>query len=431
MPTSLYFTTGQAAHQLSVSQAQIRALCAAGVVASKCSVGGQFRIPASEVERLKRAGLPPMPRPLPLEGVPAARNGHARHGHPELLADPSQVAVTAAEDVLVTENLLRKRRIELELAEVDDHFRARQIAEAQRKAECESADRARLEEEGRTDWLRQAEESALRLIHPNVPAEMRLAALEAVHVRLEQLTPIPSPQVTSEIIVATVELELGSWIRFADLGAVADEVRARLPLEFRDSADVRTTAVRAAVPAMHELLTRNIHATLGDLRAAAAAPVAAVVSAARHERRCQELLDDHWWLRLPDGTAVQQAQAKVAVAAALHELPATACDCDMAGARDGALAPFHAAAAQARVEQKKRAEAEAHRIQERNYRNSLTQPLGLYVYDLSGAEAERALAAIQEALDALPEGTAERDLTSARDRAIRPFLDTRAKRRRS
>jgi hypothetical protein len=425
MATSLYFTTGQAAHQLSASQAQIRALCESGAVESESTAGGQYRIPAGEVERLKRTGLPTLPRPLPQEGASVTRNGPPRHGHPQLLADPSQVAVTAAEDVVVSENLLRKRRIELELAEVDDQFQAREIAEAQRRAERERADRTRLEEEGRTDWLRQAEESALRLIHPNVPAEMRLAALEAVRLRLEPLMPIPSPQVTSEIIVATLELALGPWIRFADMADVADEIRARLPWEFRDSPEVRAAAVRAAAPAMHQLLTGNIHAGIGDLRAAAAVPVQSVVSAFRHEHRCQRLLDDRSWLRLPEVSAEEQSRAKAAIARALRELPATTSDRDLDVARDFALRPFHTAIAQARAEQRSRAEVEARRIHERNYRDSLVQPIWLFAYDLSGADGEQALAAIREALDALPEGTPEGELAAARDRAVRPFLDSR------
>jgi hypothetical protein len=426
MPTSLYFTTGQVAHQLSASQAQIRALCESGAVESESTRGGQYRIPAGEVERLKRAGLPTMPRPLPQEGVPVARNGHALRGYPDLLADPSQDVVTAAEDVVVTEHLLRKRKIELELAEVDDQFQAREIAEAEHRAERERATRARLDEDGRTDWLGQAEESALRRIHPDVPADMRLAALEAVRAKLQPMTPIPSPQVTAEIIVATLELELGSWIRFADLAAVADEVRARLPSEFRDSPEVRAAAVRAAVPAMHQLLTGNIHAGIGDLRAAAAAPVESVVNAFRHERRCQILLDDRWWLRLPDGlSAEEQSRAKAAVALVLGELPATASDRDFCVARDIALRPFHAAVAEARTGYRAKADAEARRIRERNYRNSLVQPIWMIAYDLSGADAGQALAAIRVALDALPEGTPERDLQAARDGALQPYLAAR------
>jgi hypothetical protein len=425
MATSLYFTTGQAAHQLSASQAQIRALCDAGAVESESTPGGQYRIPAGEVERLKRTGLPSVPRPLPQETAPAARNGRTRHGHPELLADPSQNVVTAAEEVVVTGNLLRKRRIELELAEVDDQFQAREDAEAERRADRESADRARLEEDGRTEWLRQAEEFALHSIHPAVPAHMRLAALEAVRTRLEPLATIPSPQVSAEIIDAVLELELGPWIRLGDLTAVAVEVRQSLPWEFRDASDVSTAAVETAVAAMNDLLAEHIHATTGDLRAVATAPVEAVVAAFRHGRRCQKLLDDRWWLRLPDGTADEQAQAKAAVATALRALPAIATERNLEAARDTALVPFHAAIAQARDEQQARAQAEARKIRERRYRDSLTQPLWLFAYDLSGVEGEHAIAAIRDALDALPEGTPERDLAAERDHALRPYLDAR------
>jgi hypothetical protein len=55
------------------------------------------------------------------------------------------------------------------------------------------------------------------------------------------------------------------------------------------------------------------------------------------------------------------------------------------------------------------------------------QPIWLFAYDLSGAEGKQALAAIREALDALPEGTPQSDLAAASDRAIRPFLDERAR----
>jgi hypothetical protein len=428
VPTSLYFTTGQAAHQLGASQAQIRALCEGGSIASELTVGGQFRISAGEVERLRRTGLPSVPRPLPQEGIPAARNGRTRHGHPELLADPSQDVVTAAEDVVVTENLLRKRKIEFELAEVDDQFQARDIAKAERRLECERAERARLEEDGRTDWLRKAEESALRRIHPDVPAEKRLAAIESVRTRLEPLTPTPSLQVTTEIIDAVLEISLGPWIRLGDMATVAKEIRDKLPWEFRDSSEVRTAAVEAAVQALNDLFA-GIHATIGDMRAVAAAPVQDVVRASRHDRRIQKLLDDRSWLRLPDVSVEEQARAKAAVAAALRAQPATAFDHDLEAARDAALAPFHEAIATIHAEQRARAEAEARRIHERNYRNSLVQPIWLFAYDLSGAEGKQALAAIRGALDALPEGTPQSDLAAARDRAIRPFLNARRRTR--
>jgi hypothetical protein len=259
-----------------------------------------------------------------------------------------------------------------------------------------------------------------------VPAHMRLAALEAVRAQLEPLATIPSPQVSAEIIDAVLELALGPWIRLGDLTAVAVEVRQNLPWEFRDASDVSTAAVETAVVAMNDLLAEHIHATTGDLRTVATAPVQAVVATFRHGRRCQKLLEDRWWLRLPDGTAEEQAQAKAAVATALREQPAIASERNLEAARDTALVPFHAAIAQARDEQQARAQAEARRTRERNYRTSLLQPIWLALSDLSGAEGEQALAAIREALDALPAGTSQGELSGARDRAFKAFLDARA-----
>jgi hypothetical protein len=94
-------------------------------------------------------------------------------------------------------------------------------------------------------------------------------------------------------------------------------------------------------------------------------------------------------------------------------------------ARDAALAPFHGAIAKARAEQQSRAEAETRKIQERNFRNSLTQTLWWSFYDLSAAEREQASTAVREALDALPEDTPGSDLAAARDRAVRSYLDAR------
>jgi len=134
---------------------------------------------------------------------------------------------------------------------------------------------------------------------------------------------------------------------------------------------------------------------------------------------------------LPDVSVEEQTRAKAMVAAALRAQPATASSRELDDVRDAVLAPFHASIAKARADEQARVEAEARRMRERNYRDSLAQPLRLLVYDLSGAEGDEALAAIREALDALPEGTPEHDLAAARDRAIRSCLDARTQRRRN
>jgi excisionase family DNA binding protein len=97
---TLFYSTGQVARQLGTTLATIRTLCESRVIAAETTPGGHWRVPSSEVERLKRDGLPPIPRPLPTESAPPARNGTAgRHGHPELLTEPSEEVVLAADQV--------------------------------------------------------------------------------------------------------------------------------------------------------------------------------------------------------------------------------------------------------------------------------------------------------------------------------------------
>jgi hypothetical protein len=109
-------------------------LCENRAIAAETTPGGHLRVPASEVERLKRDGLPPIPRPLPTESAPPARNGLAGHGHPELLAKPSDEVVSAADLVAITRSMLEKRKIDREIEETEDWFRDRQRQQAAAEA---------------------------------------------------------------------------------------------------------------------------------------------------------------------------------------------------------------------------------------------------------------------------------------------------------
>src|SRR5258706_8890196 len=105
----LYYSTGQAARQLGTTLAAIRVLCENRAIAAETTPGGHWRVSASEVERLKRDGLPPIPRPLPTESAPPARNGPlGRNGHPEFQAEPSDEVLSAADQVTITRSLLEK-----------------------------------------------------------------------------------------------------------------------------------------------------------------------------------------------------------------------------------------------------------------------------------------------------------------------------------
>src|SRR5579863_9653492 len=109
----LFYSTGQVARQLGTTLAAVRVLCENRAIAAETTPGGHWRVAASEVERLKRDGLPPIPRPLPTGSAPPAKNGTVgHHGHPEFLEEPSDEVVYAADQVAITRSMLEKRKID-------------------------------------------------------------------------------------------------------------------------------------------------------------------------------------------------------------------------------------------------------------------------------------------------------------------------------
>src|SRR5262249_44185439 len=98
-----FFTSGQAARQLGTTTDAIRNLCQSGAIKSQTTAGGQWRVPVAEIERLKRDGLPPIPRPMP--GRPAGPRVNSRAS--ALLADPSEEAIAAADEVVRLESEIK------------------------------------------------------------------------------------------------------------------------------------------------------------------------------------------------------------------------------------------------------------------------------------------------------------------------------------
>ena len=103
MGDQLFYSTGQAATELKVTQAQIRALCESGAIETQVTPGGQWRLPKAEVDRLKADGIPPVPRPLP-GADRRLSSASGNNGHPALYAAPSDQVIDAAEEVVVLEN---------------------------------------------------------------------------------------------------------------------------------------------------------------------------------------------------------------------------------------------------------------------------------------------------------------------------------------
>jgi excisionase family DNA binding protein len=148
----LFYSTGQVARQLGTTQAAVRTLCESGVMASETTRGGHLRIPELEVKRFKRDGLPPIPRPLPTESAPSARNGTADlREHSDSPSDCFEVQ-SASDLVAITRSTLEKRKIDREIEENEDWFVERQRRKDAAGAVERQKNEARLAEQRRQQW---------------------------------------------------------------------------------------------------------------------------------------------------------------------------------------------------------------------------------------------------------------------------------------
>ncbi|MGD0777544.1 MAG: helix-turn-helix domain-containing protein [Candidatus Solibacter sp.] len=385
MANNLYFTTGQAAQQLGASQAQIRALCESGAIERETTSGGQYRIPASELARLQRDGLPAIPRPLPDESRPAARNGRTRH--PELLAEPSSEVVNAVEEVTITERLLEKRKLEHALEEEEDWFRARADQQAQREAERREADRVRQNAADAQRRRRMRDNRWLRHAMSIVPWEARGQIEQEVHEQvqaaLDRIRLEEPDAVARRVVDAIVAKLLKPWRRSKDLAETIEDARRSLPSGMRGTSWAPSTwesqATQAAARALEGV---RPDASSNEMRAVAREAVKGAVA------------------------AFESHQAAVARASAEHQ----------------------AAVAKASAEQRAKREAEERSKKDRDNRERLLRyPWVQFPYGMPDADQRDALTAAREAFAELPEGTPDRNLEAARDRAVKPFLDAHAR----
>ncbi|PYT23269.1 MAG: hypothetical protein DMG57_32535 [Acidobacteria bacterium] len=179
MPEVCY-RTGQAAKLLGRSSYEIRRLAESGLIGAEYS-GKQWRIPAAEVERLRKDGVPEIPSSGMIGGNGAARPASNKSVANGLLAPPSEDLIDSTEDLIATENLLKKRRLERELEETEDWFRDREASDAERIAEQEDAAQARIDARQAEREKMKREAKWMRYALNSVPYEARGEMDLAIH----------------------------------------------------------------------------------------------------------------------------------------------------------------------------------------------------------------------------------------------------------
>ena len=399
--TDACYRSGQAAREWGISSYEVRRLCEAGLVDAEFTAGKQWKIPAAEVARLKRDGVPPIPSP-PEASRPSAAPSAKRAADHGLLAAPSPDVVEAAEDVAITESRLKRRKIDRELEETEDWFREREDREAARiEAQERERHRQAEAEQERRAWTDKWLAHALDSLPYDAPAEARLDVQEQIEAALAKLHPTQPDYTVERLVKAAAGRGLAPWRRRKELEKAIEAGCDGLPWTMRHDSAWKHRAALAAGEAITRL---RDGASSAEMEAAAAVELKPLVAEYEHQKRCNDLADSTRRL-LPDGSYDEREHGKEVLAEALAKLAVGASERQLEAAAAEALEPIRATVA-AR--------------QDRELRQELIRWAGL-PWGLSQEAQADALEEIQEALDALPPGTARAELEKARDRVVEQY----------
>jgi hypothetical protein len=383
---SLYFSTGKAARALGVNADAIRNLCSAGAVRAEVTEGGQWRVPAEEIERLKRDGLPPVPKPLPGQSKrtsqvpgpltrPAQRRTSSRDDDGEddedfpygdhdigLLAEPSDETVQAADAVVRLRSEVEGLRLKKERELALDFFRDRTQAEAERQqadAEEEAGRIAEQEERERRRYLLDRWlEYALARIPWEAQGHVEVQLHGKIKAALANVDAYESDAVVERVVLGVVAALLRPWNRRKEIEQVIDEAVDELPYSAGNWAERAREAARAAaeragpeasMSTVRGVVTDAVSTILADYHAARAAQA----DADARERMIQ-------WASLQLARAYTEEGVELAVKAvkdAWAKLPVGTARAKLEEARDTALAPWRAAVAERAASQRAQAEA--------------------------------------------------------------------------
>ena len=306
MPEAVYYSTGQAANELGVTQARIRSLCQNAAIKVEVTDGGQFRIPKSELDRIKREGLPKIPRPFPdSDNRSESQTRSRRNG--VLLSDPSQDVIGSAEQVVRMENELKSLGLLRQKEEATDWFRARDDREAERRVEREQAERER---EAHAESTRRRElweakwiEYALATIPSDATQSVSLEVNDAVEQILGSISEARPDVVVRQLVEGAVDRALAPWRKSQQIALAIQDAFESAPRAMQQLATWNTELREAAAAAVARV---NNSASAADMRAAARSGIAPVVRRFEHLKLCVSVADT---ARLPGASTEEREEA--------------------------------------------------------------------------------------------------------------------------
>ena len=407
---TLFFSTGQVARQLGTTLANVRALCDAHAIKAETTPGGHLRVAAAEVERLKRDGLPPLPRPLPTELGPLAGNGKVPRGNSPLLAAPSEEVIDSAEEVVRLENEVKSLGLRKQKEEKLDWFREREEREAAWEAQQLEAEQRRqteiAAEQRRQVWKTYWTGYALRRIPSSAPESVRLDVYQVVEETLTDLEPTQPDSLTRRLVDAAVDRALTPWRTATQKSERIQEACEdwNLPCNMRHDRAWKARMYEAASTAVGRL---RAGASLAEVDAAARQAIVPLVREFEHQRACAEIIAS---VRGElSGADAEVEEGNEGVQKALAELPVGTSRREMEKARDLALEPIRG-----RI---------AARLDERMREEVLDSCRWRLPFGMSPEDKAEALAEAREEIAELPAGAPRGEIEKARDRVVAQYKE--------
>jgi hypothetical protein len=413
----VYFRLGRAAALLNTTKYILRQLWKAGSIKGHTTESGELMVLASEVTRIREQQIPLVPPRImdvddededdfPIEAEPQPAS--ASHTV-DAVDQPSAPVRQSADDVVITENRLRRRKLDRKLEKVEDFFRDRQSQEAAERQSREAADRQRqIEAEAqrrRREWVQGWQTYAINHVKiwvSDAPPEARLDIPVQVAEALNKTDPDQPSHAVRILIDAAIEKALKPWRRQKAVDEIVAEAVNRLPARARSCFTPTTWQTRATCGAYQAIKQAGESSSLAEIEAVVRQAVESFIHEFEHKEECEHILG---WVRVDWFNTSEQAEAVEVVGTMLAGAPVGCSKRRLEQIRDEALKPLRERIA-VRLDQEMRQGVLA--------RTSIPQ-------DFPPALKEDALQAVRKTLDQLPRGSSRQPLEEARDQVVKQF----------
>ncbi len=335
-----YYRSGQAAKVWDISSHLVRRLCEAGLIKAERTDGGQWKIPHSEVQRIRREGVPEIPSSVAEDDCKVEVEDESVPEN-NLPAPHHNRVVTHATEFVSAESGVRQEKIEGDPGAMQTRFRECQTGEFEARSRESEASLGRAAqipaERERIAWLDSWLAKALRSLPLEAPPEIRLAVREAVSDAIENLGPQHSWLVIELLVNAAVAKALRPWNQERETAKAIETACNSLPWGARNSFSPTVWQARAQEVAAAAIRRLPADSDFFEKTRVSSAAVTQITSEFEDDDLRKRILQAAYLINIASG---EWESAREAIRKKLESLPRGTSLTAMENAREQALAPF-------------------------------------------------------------------------------------------